>query len=62
MEPFRPGGDGGEVMQYYEVPADVLEDVEALAPWVTDAVEVARRARSRKRSQGRTNDVPSPDL
>jgi DNA transformation protein and related proteins len=52
MEPFRPGGDGGEVMQYYEVPADVLEDAEALAPWATDAVEVARRARSRKRFHG----------
>jgi DNA transformation protein len=49
MGPFRPGGEAGEVMQYYEVPADVLEDVEALAPWAAEAVEVARRARSRKR-------------
>ena len=49
MGPFRPGGDGGEVMQYYEVPADVLEDAEALAPWAVRAVEVARRARTRKR-------------
>jgi DNA transformation protein and related proteins len=52
MGPFRPFGDGGEVMQYYEVPADVLEDAEALAPWATDAVEVAKRARSRKRFHG----------
>jgi DNA transformation protein len=50
MGPFRPGGEAGEVMQYYEVPADVLEDAEALAPWAADAVEVARRARSRRRS------------
>ena len=49
MAPFRPGGDGGDVMQYYEVPADVLEDVETLAPWAARAVEVARRARTRKR-------------
>jgi DNA transformation protein len=49
MGPFRPGGEGGDVMQYYEVPAEVLEDAEVLAPWVADAVEVARRARSRKR-------------
>ena len=49
MEPFRPRGDGGEVMQYYEVPADVLEDAEALAPWAVRAVEVARRGRTRKR-------------
>jgi DNA transformation protein len=49
MEPFRPSGEAGEVMQYYEVPADVLEDVETLGPWVEEAVEVARRARSRRR-------------
>jgi DNA transformation protein len=51
MGPFRPGGEGGEVMQYYEVPADVLEDAEVLAPWAAEAVEVARRARSRKRAR-----------
>jgi DNA transformation protein and related proteins len=53
MGPFRPYGEAGEVMQYYEVPADVLEDAEALAPWVAEAVEVARRARSGKRSRPR---------
>jgi DNA transformation protein len=53
MGPFRPYGEGGEVMQYYEVPADVLEDVEALVPWATDAVDVARRARAKKRTRGR---------
>ena len=41
MGPFRPGGGGGEVMQYYEVPADVLEDAEQLAAWAAEAVEVA---------------------
>ena len=45
MGPFRPYGDGGEVMQYYEVPADVLEDVELLASWVEASVAVARKAR-----------------
>jgi DNA transformation protein len=52
MAPFRPYGEGGEVMQYYEVPADVLEDPEALAAWVEAAIGVARRAkgaRSRRR-------------
>src|SRR5207249_11807606 len=34
MSPFRPFGEDGEVMQYYQVPADLLEDVEALRPWV----------------------------
>jgi DNA transformation protein len=48
MEPFRPYGDGGEVMQYYEVPADVLEDVELLASWVEASVAVARKAKRRR--------------
>jgi DNA transformation protein and related proteins len=37
----------GDVL--HEVPADVLEDAEALAPWAVRAVEVAGRARARKR-------------
>jgi DNA transformation protein len=45
MPPFRPYGDAGEVMQYYEVPADVLEDPEELAAWVDAAIAVARRAK-----------------
>lgn len=53
MGPFRPGGEAGEVMQYYEVPAEVLEDAEALAPWATGAIEVARRARAGKRKPRR---------
>jgi DNA transformation protein len=48
MGPFMPSGDEGEVMQYYQVPADVLEDVEELRPWMEAAVEVARRKRTRK--------------
>ena len=48
MEPFRPYGDG-RAMQYYEVPIAVLEDVDALRNWAAKAVEVAQRARKRKR-------------
>ena len=53
MEPFRPGGESGEVMQYYEVPGDVLEDIELLAPWIEEAVAVADRAK-RRRSERRS--------
>jgi DNA transformation protein len=45
MGPFMPYGPSGEVMQYYEVPADLLEDPEALSPWVEQAIEVARTKR-----------------
>jgi DNA transformation protein and related proteins len=48
MGPFRPFGDGGDAMQYYEVSAEVLEDRDALAAWSAKAVAVARRARSRR--------------
>jgi DNA transformation protein len=53
MEPFRPYGEAGEVMQYYEVPADVLEDPESLRGWVEAAIAVARRVkRGRSRRRG----------
>jgi DNA transformation protein len=45
MGPFLPFGDQREIMHYYEVPADILEEPEALAAWVEKAVEVARRAK-----------------
>jgi DNA transformation protein len=45
MGPFRPYGEGGEVMRYYEVPAEVLEDPESLRAWVEAAIAVARRAK-----------------
>jgi DNA transformation protein len=48
MAPFRPYGEEGEVMGYYEVPADVLEDPEALGVWVEEALAVARRAKGRR--------------
>ncbi|HEX7023202.1 MAG TPA: TfoX/Sxy family protein [Gemmatimonadales bacterium] len=47
MGPFRPFGEGGEVMQYYEVSADILEDADELSAWVAKAIEVARRAKKR---------------
>lgn len=53
MGPFRPYGDAGEVMQYYEVPEDVLEDPEVLGKWVEAAITVARNAkRGRSRRRG----------
>ena len=53
MTPFRPYGEEGEVMGYYDVPADVLENPEALGAWVEAAITVARRARGgRSRRRG----------
>ena len=48
MEPFRPYGDE-RAMSYYEVPIEVLEDVDALQGWAEKAIAVAGHARQRKR-------------
>jgi DNA transformation protein and related proteins len=49
LGPFRPFGDSGEVMQYYELAPDLLEDPDTLRPWAEKAVLVARQAKARKR-------------
>lgn len=48
MGPFRPFGDV-QSMNYYELPADLLEDADALRPWVHKSLGVARAARRKKR-------------
>jgi len=48
MPPFRPFGDGGDAMQYYEVSAELIEDHESLRVWAQRAVAVARRAKVRR--------------
>jgi DNA transformation protein len=45
--PFQPTGPGGETMQYYRVPEELVEDADELRGWVEKAVEVARRAKQR---------------
>jgi DNA transformation protein len=47
MGPFRPGGPGGEVMQYFEVPISVLEDTDELTRWAAKAIAVARARKAR---------------
>ena len=49
MKPFQPYGEGGEIMQYYQVPIDLLEDLEALRPWAEKAIAVAARKAKGKR-------------
>ena len=50
--PFQPYGDESYSMSYYEVPVDVLEDVDQLRIWATGAVAAAaRKVSSRKRKK-----------
>jgi DNA transformation protein len=48
--PFQPYGEESSSMSYFEVPADVLEDVDQLRIWTQGAVAAAgRKASSRTR-------------
>ena len=49
LRPFQPFGEGSAAMQYSQLPEDLLEDPEALRPWAEGAVDVARRAKTKKR-------------
>ena len=48
MGPFRPFGDQTLVIQYYELPAELLEEPDRLRPWVHKALDVARRKRLKR--------------
>ncbi len=50
MDMFRPYGDE-RTMSYSQVPAEVLEDVGELSAWVSEAVEVSLRKKSKKRKR-----------
>lgn len=46
-QPFRPFGPDSRPMGYYQVPADAIDDPEALRPWVGGALAASRAARVR---------------
>jgi DNA transformation protein len=48
MGPFRPYGESGEGMRYYQVPDELLEDPETLRPWVEKAIAVAGRKKLKR--------------
>jgi DNA transformation protein and related proteins len=53
MQPFRPYADRPQVsLNYYEVPAQVLEDAGALVSWSRRAMAVALSAARLPRSRG----------
>lgn len=56
MKPFQPYGEGSEAMKYYQVPADLLDEPEALRPWAEKSLAVAARkplARKAKKKKKR---------
>ena len=62
MQPFRPFGEGGEVMQYYQLPEELLEDPEELKPWLEKAIQVAARKKKRKKKpEARKPEAKKPE-
>jgi len=55
MTPFKPYADRAMTMPYYQVPAGVIEDGDALAVWARASVRVAERARPRRRGTRRSS-------
>ncbi|MFO0884909.1 MAG: TfoX/Sxy family protein [Pirellulales bacterium] len=47
-QPFRPFGDHGPVMQYYEVPLELLETPGRIQTWVEGSLSVAHAALANK--------------
>lgn len=55
---YRHKNNKGPVtMPYSEVPADVLDDPEALADWSANALKAARAAREEKRGKRKTRSA-----
>lgn len=48
-----------QVMRYFEVPADVIEDREALAAWAREAVGAAENSKPKKRPAVKKAAAPS---
>jgi DNA transformation protein and related proteins len=53
MGPFLPYGDERDKMQYYEVPADLLDEPEALRPWAEKSIAVAAQTAKKKSKRPR---------
>ena len=51
MKPWSPFEDGKAMTGYYELPADLLEDPDAMQPWVEKAIAVAARKKVKKLPQ-----------
>jgi DNA transformation protein len=53
LKAFRPFEDKKGVMQYYEAPAEMFEDPEALKQWAGGAVGAAARAQTKRKPKGK---------
>ena len=60
MGPFLPFGDPERPMNYFELPAEVLEDPDQLAVWMTKAIAVAARAKAKRKPKAKPSATAKP--
>jgi len=53
MGPFLPFGDPDKPMQYYELPAEALEDPDQLATWMAKSIAVAMKAKPKTKPKAK---------
>ncbi len=59
MKPWSPFEDGKEATGYYELPAELLEDPDAMKPWVEKAIAVAARKKASKPAKNKKASKPA---
>ena len=59
MGPFLPFGDPDKPMQYYELPIEVQEDPDQLAPWMAKAIAVAAKAKLKTKRKPKAAEKPA---
>lgn len=57
MQAFKPFGDESYAMNYYELPADIIEDKAELAIWARKAFEVSSKKPGKKKSTGKIKNA-----
>lgn len=57
LGPFRPFGEGGEVMQYYALDESILEDLDELRRWCDKAIAVAFSKKAAKKKAAKPKSV-----
>lgn len=60
MKPWSPFESGKAATGYYELPADLLEDPDAMKPWVEKAIAVAARKKAKKPKKAAKKAKPKP--
>jgi DNA transformation protein and related proteins len=53
LKAFKPFPDRDEVMSYYEAPADIFEDTDAMRDWCAASVEAGKRGAKKKLPKNR---------